>query len=83
MHPFVKALELLGSAKMAGALEVSKQMVSKMKRCAEEDPYYLVPSNHLRAIERATAGAVTVEQLVIERPREPLLSAGLQEAGRA
>lgn len=66
IHPFLRALKLTGPTVMAMALGVSRQMVSKMERLARTDGHYLVPSNHLRAIERATGGQVTVEDLVID-----------------
>lgn len=68
IHPFLRALDLVGNAGMAAALKVSPQMVSKMAKAAQADPYYQVPANHLRSIERATEGRVTVEELVVDRP---------------
>ncbi len=67
-HPFLRALDLVGKSAMAVALGVSPQMVSKMARLAAADRYYLVPSNHLRSIERVTGGQVSVGDLVLERP---------------
>lgn len=52
---------------MARALGVSMQMISKMKKAAEADPSYQVPATHLRPIQEATSGQVTIEQLVIEK----------------
>jgi len=68
MHPFLKALSLVDQGEMADALGVTKQRVSKMKKLAEADPCYLVPSNHLRGIERVTGGRVTVQDLVMDVP---------------
>lgn len=67
VHPFLRALELVGNGALASALRVSPQMVSKMAKAAQADACYQVPANHLRAIERATEGKVTVGDLVIER----------------
>jgi len=53
---------------MMDELGVSPQMISKMAKAAEADPCYQVPANHLRAIERATRGEVSLQQLVLERP---------------
>lgn len=63
-HPFVRAIELVGSSNLARELGISPQAVSKMRRSAEADPTYLVPSNHLRPIERATRGEVTIDDLL-------------------
>lgn len=68
IHPFLRALELVGNTAMASALGVSTQMVWKMAKAAEADAHYQVPANHLRAIERATDGRVTVTELVVETP---------------
>ena len=54
---------------MARALDVSLQMIHKMKKTAEADPHYQVPATHLRAIQDATFGEVSIEQLVIKKPR--------------
>ena len=68
IHPFLRALELIGNTGMATALDVSPQMVSKMAKAAQADPYYQVPARHLRSIERATDRRVMVEELLIDRP---------------
>lgn len=68
IHPFLRALDLVGKPAMAEALQVSPQMISKMAKLAANNRYYLVPSNHLRSIERVTDGRVSVVDLVLERP---------------
>ena len=64
LHPFIRAVDLVGGKRMAIALKVSPQAVSKMRKLAVADSSYLVPSNHLRAIEIVTEGQVSVADLL-------------------
>jgi len=62
-HPLIRAIAIVGGTRLADALNVTPQWISKMKKRAQLDPTYRMPAEHVMKTEAETGGQVTRHEL--------------------